>query len=134
MNNSDQEIKWGLDLRSTNKAIEEGVFKFVHPSGAPFVNMTGEETKGIEGTLKPGETQQVAVMFCPSKYLQGELLLCHKFPPFNSKGDKYFGCLFSSLDDETFPKRGLLIKEIICSSRSKLFPFTVDPYLEGLQK
>ena len=67
VNNSDQELKWGIDLRSTNKAIEEGVFKFVHPSGAPFPNPTGEETKGIEGELKPGETQQVAVMFCPSK-------------------------------------------------------------------
>ena len=40
----------------------------VHPSGASFANPTGEETKGIEGELKPGETQQIAVMFCPSKF------------------------------------------------------------------
>ena len=26
----------------------------VHPSGAPFANPTGEETKGIEGELKQG--------------------------------------------------------------------------------
>lgn len=68
MNNSDSDIRWGIDLRSNNPAIEEGIFKFIHPSGAPFTNPTGEETKGIEGDLKPGETQQVAVMFCPSKF------------------------------------------------------------------
>lgn len=67
VNNSDSNLTWGLDLRSNNPALEQGIFKFIHPSGAPFANPTGEETKGIEGDLKPGETQQVAVMFCPSK-------------------------------------------------------------------
>lgn len=67
MNNSDSDIKWGIDLRGTNPALVDGIFKFIHPSGAPFINPTGEETKGIEGELKPGETKQVAVMFCPSK-------------------------------------------------------------------
>ena len=69
MNNSDKDISWAIDLRTNNPAIEQGVLKFIHPSGVPFTNPTGEETKGIEGELKPGETQQVAVGFCPSKFI-----------------------------------------------------------------
>ncbi|XP_053397416.1 cilia- and flagella-associated protein 47-like isoform X4 [Mercenaria mercenaria] len=75
VNNSDNDIKWGIDLRSNNPAITEGFFKFIHPSGAPFTNPTGEETKGIEGDLKPGETQHVAVMFCPKEPGRYEVLL-----------------------------------------------------------
>ncbi|KAL4233464.1 hypothetical protein ACF0H5_008145 [Mactra antiquata] len=75
VNNSDKDITWGLDLRSKNPALELGIFKFIHPSGAPFTNPTGEETKGIEGDLKPGETQQVAVMFCPREPGRYEVLI-----------------------------------------------------------
>lgn len=67
MNNSDQELKWAVDLRINNEIVDDGVFRFIHPSGAPFTSPTGEDTGYIEGDLKPGETQQVAVMFCPSK-------------------------------------------------------------------
>ncbi|XP_052808119.1 cilia- and flagella-associated protein 47-like isoform X2 [Mya arenaria] len=65
VNNSDNELTWAIDLRVNSKAIEEGVFKFIHPSGAPFTDPGGEDKGYIEGSLKPGETQQVAVMFCP---------------------------------------------------------------------
>lgn len=57
-----------LNLSEKSEALEEGIFKFTHPSGVPFVVMGGEESKGIEGTLDPGKTQQLAVIFCPSKY------------------------------------------------------------------
>lgn len=75
VNNSDKDISWAIDLRTNNPAIEQGVLKFIHPSGVPFTNPTGEETKGIEGELKPGETQQVAVGFCPKEPGRYECLL-----------------------------------------------------------
>ncbi|XP_052240686.1 cilia- and flagella-associated protein 47-like isoform X3 [Dreissena polymorpha] len=65
VNNSDKELQWAIDLRINNKTMDDGVFKFIHPSGAPFTDPTGENKGYIEGSLKPGETQQVAVMFCP---------------------------------------------------------------------
>ena len=43
------------------------------------------------------------------------------------KGDNFCGFLFSSLEGEALLKWGLLIKERICSSRSKFFPLRVDP-------
>lgn len=69
VNNSDKELKWAVDLRTNNEVVDDGVFRFIHPSGAPFTSPTGEDTGIIEGILKPGETQQLAVMFCPSKIL-----------------------------------------------------------------
>ena len=32
------------------------------------------------------------------------------------------------LKDETLPKKGLSLKERICSSKNKFFPLRVDPY------
>ena len=46
-----------------------------------------------------------------------------------TEGNNIHGFLFASLDDETLPKRGLLLKERICSSRSKFFHFRVDTQL-----
>jgi len=67
VNNSDKDLTWAIDMRVNSRAIDEGVFKFIHPSGAPFCDPHGEDRGYIEGSLKPGETQQVAVMFCPSE-------------------------------------------------------------------
>ena len=41
---------------------------------------------------------------------------------------------FAYLDDVTLPKWGVLLKERICSQRSKFFPFRADLNLEGSQK
>lgn len=65
MNNSDKTIKWTFDLRNCNEALEQGNFKFLHSSGMPFLTH-GEG--GVEGTLEPGQTTTVNVLFCPSKF------------------------------------------------------------------
>ena len=39
-----------------------------------------------------------------------------------SKGDNFNDSLFAYLEDEVFPKWGLLLKGTICSSGSKFFP------------
>ncbi|XP_052708553.1 cilia and flagella-associated protein 47-like isoform X1 [Crassostrea angulata] len=67
VNNSDKPLKWMFNLSEKCEALDEGIFKFTHPSGVPFVVMSGEESKGIEGTLEPGKTQQISVIFCPKK-------------------------------------------------------------------
>lgn len=68
VNNSDKPLKWMFNLSEKCETLDEGIFKFTHPSGVPFVVMSGEESKGIEGTLEPGKTQQISVIFCPSTY------------------------------------------------------------------
>ena len=45
-----------------------------------------------------------------------------------SKRDNFSDFLFASLDNETFSKRGLLLKERICSDRSRFLPVAVDPH------
>ena len=44
------------------------------------------------------------------------------FFPIFSKGDNFHDFLFAYLEDKVFPKRGLLIKERICSNGSRFFP------------
>ena len=44
-----------------------------------------------------------------------------------TKRNNFSDFLFASLDDETLPKRDQLLKERICSYRSKSFPLRVDP-------
>lgn len=68
VNNSDKPLKWMFNLSEKCETLDEGIFKFTHPSGVPFVVMSGQESKGIEGTLDPGKTQQISVIFCPSMY------------------------------------------------------------------
>ena len=66
VNNSDRDLKWAVDVTKGNQALEEGVFKFLHPSGMPFIT---HPEGGVEGTLQPGQTQTLGVIFCPSQYL-----------------------------------------------------------------
>ena len=54
-----------FDLRNCNEALEQGNFKFLHSSGMPFLTH-GEG--GVEGTLDPGQTTTVNVLFCPSRF------------------------------------------------------------------
>lgn len=68
VNNSDKPLKWMFNLSEKCETLDEGIFKFTHPSGVPFVVMSGQESKGIEGTLDPGKTQQISVIFCPSMH------------------------------------------------------------------
>ncbi|XP_077977423.1 cilia- and flagella-associated protein 47-like [Glandiceps talaboti] len=63
VNNSDKELKWCLDLNKSNKALEEGVFRFLHPNGTPFLSVDSEQ--GVGGYLKPGETFALGILFCP---------------------------------------------------------------------
>lgn len=69
VNNSDQPLRWLLDLTAPVKALQEGIIKFLHPSGVPFVVMSGQESKGVEGILEAGQTQHISIIFCPSKSL-----------------------------------------------------------------
>ena len=53
--------------------------------------------------------------------------------PFFPRGTS-FVTLFASLDEKALFKEGLLLKERICSCRSKFFLLRVDPYLDAKQK
>lgn len=64
VNNSDQDLRWAIDVSKGNQVMEEGIFKFLHSSGMPI--MTDPES-GLGGTLQPGQTQALGVMFCPEK-------------------------------------------------------------------
>ena len=48
-----------------------------------------------------------------------------------AKGNSFYDFQFTFLKDRTFPKWGLLLKERICSSRSKFFPLRVVPIDKG---
>ena len=50
------------------------------------------------------------------------------FSTFFTKGDNICDFLFASLGNKAPPNKGQLVKEIICSYRSKLFPSRVDPH------
>ena len=64
VNNSDQVLKWKIDLNQGGKILEEGTFKFLRSSGMPYLSH-GEG--GVEGQLEPGQALQLGVLFCPSK-------------------------------------------------------------------
>ena len=65
VNNSGAKLKWGLDLRKVSQAMEDGILKFLHPSGVPFI--TDGSTNGIEGELEPGQALPITIVFCPSE-------------------------------------------------------------------
>lgn len=65
VNNSDKSLKWAVDLSQGNEVLEEGTFKFLHPSGMPYL---GFDDSSVAGILEPGQTQSLGVLFCPSKY------------------------------------------------------------------
>ncbi|XP_064627283.1 cilia- and flagella-associated protein 47-like isoform X2 [Lineus longissimus] len=62
VNNSDKRIKWSIDLSKANKTLEDGIFKFLHSSGMPYLT---HGFGGVEGHLEPGITTQLGVAFCP---------------------------------------------------------------------
>ncbi|KAK7478911.1 hypothetical protein BaRGS_00029892 [Batillaria attramentaria] len=72
VNNSLDKLKWGFDLRKVSKAMEDGIIKFLHESGVPFIS-DGTDY-GIEGELDPGETMPITVVFCPNCLLSVFLL------------------------------------------------------------
>ncbi|XP_021363645.1 cilia- and flagella-associated protein 47-like isoform X2 [Mizuhopecten yessoensis] len=75
VNNSDKPLKWLLDLSAPVKALQDGIIKFIHPSGVPFVVMDPQESKGVEGILEPGQTQHIAILFCPTEPCRHELVI-----------------------------------------------------------
>ena len=64
-NYSHRKIKWCLDMRKSNRILENGIFKFCHGSMAPFVSNSHKDI-GPEGEISPNETFQIMVLFCPS--------------------------------------------------------------------
>ncbi|XP_071954714.1 cilia- and flagella-associated protein 47-like isoform X2 [Antedon mediterranea] len=66
VNNSDKDITWSLDLDKCGKATEDGVFRFLMPSGAPFFTHR-KGGAGVEDTLSSGETYPLGIMFCPEE-------------------------------------------------------------------
>ena len=63
VNNSDKPIRWSIDCGANeNTIMEEGVFKFLHPGGMPFLT-TGDEM--VSGELEPGQTYNLGIAFCP---------------------------------------------------------------------
>ena len=59
-----------MDLRNANKITEEGIFKICNGSMVPFIS-PGSKSFGPEGEIKPGESFELKILFCPSEiYLQ----------------------------------------------------------------
>ena len=53
------------------------------------------------------------------------------FIHFFAKGNNLHDFLFASMNNKALTTWGLLLKERICSYRSKFFPLRVDPPIEG---
>ena len=65
-NHSHRPVKWCIDMRKSNKVLEDGiVFKICNGSMAPFVT-NGDKNNGPEGEIKPNESYELKVLFCPS--------------------------------------------------------------------
>ncbi|XP_048239518.1 cilia and flagella-associated protein 47-like isoform X3 [Haliotis rufescens] len=67
VNNSPRNLKWAFDLSKPTKALEDGALKFTHSSGVPFLQLQKKPSRGIEGELEPGQTQEISVHFCPAQ-------------------------------------------------------------------
>lgn len=65
-NLSHRTVKWCLDMRNVNQVCEEGIFKICNGSMIPFVNHGGK-APGPEGEIKPNESFELKVLFCPDK-------------------------------------------------------------------
>lgn len=61
---SDRVLDWSLDLENCGQYIDDGNFRFVRESGAPFLSHNGG---GVGGKLDPGETFALGIFFCPRK-------------------------------------------------------------------
>ncbi len=66
-NLSHRSVKWCLDLRNVNKVTEEGIFKVCGSSMVPFVNHGGSKAPGPEGEIKPNESFELKILFCPDR-------------------------------------------------------------------
>ena len=61
------------------------------------------------------------------------LFMCISFSAVVTKGNNFCDLLIASLGDNALPTWGLLLKERICSLRSKFFPFRTDSCCQGRQ-
>ena len=64
VNNTKRRLKWALDLSKSNSVLDNGIFKFLHPGGMPYLTY-GD--RGINGELDPGEAKPLQVLFCPGE-------------------------------------------------------------------
>lgn len=69
-NVSDRILEWSLDLDNCGQAIDDGVFRFVRESGAPFLTHNGG---GVGGKLHPGETFELGIYFCPGECISAQV-------------------------------------------------------------
>ena len=69
VNNSDEPLKWRLDVSKGRSILDKGVFVFVKDDGVPFTDFTQDAESRIQGEMQPGETTSLNVVFCPSKFI-----------------------------------------------------------------
>lgn len=67
MNQSHRNVKWCIDMRKSNKVLEDGIFKLCNGSMVPFVT-NDKKNIGPEGELKPNESFELKILFCPGKF------------------------------------------------------------------
>ena len=64
VNNTKRKLQWALDVSKSNSVLDDGIFKFLHPGGMPYLTY-GD--RGIHGELDPGEAKPLQVLFCPGE-------------------------------------------------------------------
>lgn len=64
-NVSDRVLTWSLGLDACGEAIDEGYFRFVRQSGAPYLTHSGG---GVGGQINPRESFELGIFFCPGKF------------------------------------------------------------------
>lgn len=69
INKSHKSVKWCIDLRKSNKVLEDGIFKLCDGSLVPFVG-NDKKSFGPEGVLGPNETCDLNVLFSPSIFIR----------------------------------------------------------------
>ncbi len=67
-NNGNRTVKWAIDMRKSNRVLEDGIFKICDGSLVPFVNRD-RKSVGPEGELKPNESVEIKIMFCPGSFI-----------------------------------------------------------------
>jgi hypothetical protein len=76
-NHSHRPVKWCIDMRKSNKVLEEGIFKICDGSMIPFGN-SDAKSYGPEGEIKQNESYEIKVLFCPGKYFREDHVLAKK--------------------------------------------------------
>lgn len=66
-NLSHRNVKWCLDMRNVNKVCEDGIFKICNGSMIPFIIPGGSKSPGPTGEIKPNESTELKILFCPDK-------------------------------------------------------------------